>query len=224
MVVPSGTNSATNRINAATRVIAVKIQNINSVTSAWQNYVTNAAQIEADTDFTFFTTLPAPVASALRYKVDGQTSPAPVIGNFSPASGNVGDSVVITGTNFGSALSVSFNGTATAYAVNSAGQNTAQVPANDTSGLISVKTASGTATSSSSFSIIGGAVVADLVISPPVMPAISPKAMRQTLTPSLSTMLVRPLRAAPPRSLTHFPPDSPRRPSAEPVGRRTLPH
>ncbi|MDB6021306.1 MAG: Nuclease [Pedosphaera sp.] len=155
VVVPSGTNSTLNRINAATRVIAVKIPNNNSVTTAWQSYVTNAAQIEADTGFKFFTALPAPVASALRYKVDGQTAPAPVISNFSPASGTVGSSVVITGTNFGSALSVSFNGMSAAYSVDSAGQITAQVPTNATAGHISVATASGVAASSGNFTPLG---------------------------------------------------------------------
>ena len=148
------------RINSATRVIAVKIPNINAVTSAWQNYVTTARQIEIDTGFTFFSTLSAPVASALRYKLDGQSAPTPTISSFSPGGGAVGGSVVITGANFGSALSVSFNGTAAAYSVDSAGQITAQVPANATSGHISVTTASGTATSSGTFNIQGNTLQA----------------------------------------------------------------
>lgn len=84
LVVPVGSNPdvpAVDRINASTRVIAIKIPNIQGVRSnPWQNYVTSIAQIEADTGFTFLTNLPTAVANALRVKIDGQVvTGSPVI-------------------------------------------------------------------------------------------------------------------------------------------------
>ena len=161
VVVPLGAGTALSRITTATRVIAIKIPNNNSVSSTWQNYITSASQIEVDTGYTFFTALPPDVASVLRNKVDGATTPPPVITDFSPMSGAVGDSVVIMGTNFTSATAVTFNGVSAAFVVNSATQITATVPTNAASGPISV-TASGTAISSSSFIVAGSS--ADLAV------------------------------------------------------------
>ncbi|MDB6168350.1 MAG: hypothetical protein JWM88_1214 [Verrucomicrobia bacterium] len=82
VVVPLGSGMATDRITASTRVIAIKIPNVAGVRSdPWQNYITTVAQIEADTGFTFFTTLPSAVANALRHVLDGETaSGVPSIG------------------------------------------------------------------------------------------------------------------------------------------------
>lgn len=75
VVVPLGAGSALDRINAGTRVIAIKIPNIQGVRSdPWQNYITSAAAIETDTGYTFFTELSAPLAATLRAKIDGQTA------------------------------------------------------------------------------------------------------------------------------------------------------
>ncbi|HWA08481.1 MAG TPA: MBG domain-containing protein [Opitutaceae bacterium] len=75
VVVPAGSGSAVSRITASTRVIAIKIPNVAGVRSTpWENFITSVAQIEADTGFTFFTTLPAAVASQLRTVVDGQSA------------------------------------------------------------------------------------------------------------------------------------------------------
>jgi DNA/RNA endonuclease G (NUC1) len=72
VVVPVGSGTALSRITATTRVIAIKIPNIAGVRSnPWQNYITTAAQIQADTGYTFFSELPTTVATALRAKVDG---------------------------------------------------------------------------------------------------------------------------------------------------------
>lgn len=71
---PVGATPILDRIDAGTRVIAIKIPNIAGVRNdPWQNYVTSAAQIEADTGLQFFTALPGALAHALRVKVDGQT-------------------------------------------------------------------------------------------------------------------------------------------------------
>jgi DNA/RNA endonuclease G (NUC1) len=72
VVVPVGSGPALSRITTATRVIAIKIPNIAGVRSTpWQNYITTAGQIETDTGYTFFTELPASVATALRAKIEG---------------------------------------------------------------------------------------------------------------------------------------------------------
>jgi endonuclease G len=74
VVVPPGSDMATNRITATNRVIALKIPNTNEATNSWKFYITSANQIQADTGLTFFTALPVDVAAALRAKVDGPTN------------------------------------------------------------------------------------------------------------------------------------------------------
>ena len=162
VVVPPGSGDATNRINSSTRVIAVKIPNNNSTANSYSNYVTSVRQIEADTGYTFFTALPPDVAAALRDKVDGQSGSLPVITGFSPSSGAVNSSVVITGTGFTSASEVAFQGVSAAFTVNSDTQITATVPTNSVIGPISVTVPSGTAISSDSFTVTGSFV--DLAI------------------------------------------------------------
>lgn len=96
---------------------------------------------------------------------------APTISSFTPTSGTAGvTSVTITGTNFTAATSVRFNGTATdpflwgtnlwnagrwgpGFAVDSATQITAIVPATATTGKIQVTTANGTGTSATDFTV-----------------------------------------------------------------------
>lgn len=155
VVVPLGAGTATNRITATNRVIAIKVPNTNGILSAWQNYITSANQIQVDTGLTFFTALAPDIAAALRAKVDGQTNPPPTIFTFSPNSGSVGTNVIITGTNFQGATSVAFNGTTASFVVNSSNQITAVVPTNAGSGFVSVTTASGTAISANSFTVFG---------------------------------------------------------------------
>ncbi|UOE33022.1 FG-GAP-like repeat-containing protein [Hymenobacter monticola] len=75
--------------------------------------------------------------------------PAPTAGSLMPASGPVGTSVVITGTNFTAGMTVMFNGTAATFVLNSATQLTAVVPAGATSGPVSITNAGGTGSSAS---------------------------------------------------------------------------
>jgi len=86
--------------------------------------------------------------------------PIPTITSFTPGSGPVGTSVIITGTNFIAPATVTFNGTAaTGVVINSATQITVPVPVGATTGPIAVTTASGTATSSTSFHVLPTAVI-----------------------------------------------------------------
>ena len=64
----------------------------------------------------------------------------PKVSSFSPASGPIGTKVVITGTAFTAATSVQFSGKEASYAVNSATQITATVPAGATTGKVRVAT------------------------------------------------------------------------------------
>src|SRR5205807_690199 len=88
----------------------------------------------------------------------------PTITSFTPTSGLVGTSVTINGTNFNGATAVRFNGTTANYTVNSPTVIQATVPANATSGSISVSTPGGTGTSSSAFT----------VLSPPTITSFTP--------------------------------------------------
>ena len=77
--------------------------------------------------------------------------PVPTITSFAPAKGQVGDAVVITGTNFTGATSVKFGGVTGSFTFNSATQITATVPSGAVTGPISVTTPGGTATSATTF-------------------------------------------------------------------------
>jgi IPT/TIG domain len=92
---------------------------------------------------------------------------APTVSGFSPTSGPPGTSVTVTGTGFTGASSVTFNGTAAAYTVNSDGQITATVPSGATSGPIAVTNSAGSASSASSFTVTA-------VVAGPTITSISP--------------------------------------------------
>jgi uncharacterized protein (TIGR03437 family) len=98
--------------------------------------------------------------------IGGGGTPAPTISGFSPASGAVGSSVTVTGTNFTGATSVKFNGQTATFTVNSSTQITATVPNCSAAGTISVTTAGGTANSASSFSVTGCTTQQQLLSNP----------------------------------------------------------
>jgi len=80
----------------------------------------------------------------------------PVINSFSPGSGYVGSSVVINGTNFFGATSVTFNNTAAAFTVDSLARIVAVVPSGATSGPLRVSAPGGVAASAASFTVLVG--------------------------------------------------------------------
>jgi hypothetical protein len=104
--------------------------------------------------------LPAPIATAaintaFRGLAFAPVAAAPTIASFTPATGTVGTTVTVTGTNFTNASAVTLNGAAiTGYVVVNATTLTFDVPAGATSGLIAITTPAGTATSSSSFTVV----------------------------------------------------------------------
>jgi hypothetical protein len=95
----------------------------------------------------------------------GTTAGAPpTITSFAPASGPVGTTVTITGTNLTGATSVTFNGASATFTVASATSIQATVPAGATTGPVGVTTPAGAATSTASF----------IVVNPPVITSFAP--------------------------------------------------
>lgn len=85
---------------------------------------------------------------------------SPTVASFTPSSGPVGTSVVITGSNFADVTAVKFNGAnAAGYIVDSATQITVTVPNTATTGPVSVQTPFGTAASASNFTLVQSPVV-----------------------------------------------------------------
>jgi hypothetical protein len=89
----------------------------------------------------------------------------PTVTSFSPASGPIGSSITLTGTNLAGTTQVTFNGRpAASFTVNSATSVTAVVPAGATSGLIGVTTLPGMSTTS----------VTSFTVPVPVVTSLSP--------------------------------------------------
>lgn len=93
------------------------------------------------------------------YTYEKQVVAVPTITSFTPASGAVGATVTITGTNFGAGpaggpkYDVKFNGVAASVSNATATEFVVTVPATATTGRVSVTTAGGTATSATSFTV-----------------------------------------------------------------------
>ncbi|MDO7854309.1 IPT/TIG domain-containing protein [Hymenobacter convexus] len=97
------------------------------------------------------TTPQGTATSALPFVV----GPPPTITSFTPTTGAVGGTVVITGTNFTGATQVTFNGTvAPTFTVNSATQITVTVPAGATTGVIGLTAPTGVVTSTGVFTVV----------------------------------------------------------------------
>ena len=78
----------------------------------------------------------------------------PTITSFSPTSGAVGDTVVLTGTNFVSLEEVIFGGNVQAAGSFTSTQVTLTVPSGAQTGVITVTTANGSATTPSAFTVV----------------------------------------------------------------------
>lgn len=93
------------------------------------------------------------------------TQPAQiVISSFNPTFGQVGATIVISGSGFTGATDVRFNGTSASYTVDSDIQITATVPSGATSGTISVHNNTCTGTSAGSFTVAPANVVLNLKV------------------------------------------------------------
>jgi uncharacterized protein DUF4082/IPT/TIG domain-containing protein len=100
-------------------------------------------------------TADADVTPALRdVRIEYEEAAGLAIDSFTPSGGTVGAIVTITGSGFTDTSSVSFNGIAAQYQVDSDTQLGARVPREATTGPITVTTPDGTATSSDPFSVM----------------------------------------------------------------------
>jgi kumamolisin len=118
---------------------------------------TSGGKYAATTGYDEVTGIGAPHMANLLATLAAQAAAAPTITSFTPTSGVQNTTVVITGTNFGSASAVKFNGTTATFTVNSPTQITTASPAGAATGTLSVTTPGGTATSSASFTVVAGA-------------------------------------------------------------------
>lgn len=107
------------------------------------------------------------------FSIRGVVSPnaalPPTITNFTPSTGGAGSSVTITGTEFGTSPTVSFNGTqATGAVVNGAGTSiTVNVPLGATTGPITV-TAASSVTSAGTYTVLPQPALAVNLLAPSV--------------------------------------------------------
>jgi len=111
------------------------------------NSITAIVPLGAQTGKISVTTSTGTALSATNFKV------SPKIDSFTPTSGNAGDAITITGTNFNGATSVKFNTVSATFTITSDTSIGATVPVTATSGPISITTPSGTATSATSFTL-----------------------------------------------------------------------
>ena len=121
----------------------------------WAVQITSSALFVAG----FFTSISGvPQSGLARFTLVGSPPPpppAPVIASFTPAEGQQGSSVVITGTGFTGASSVTFGSIdATSFTVDSDTQVTAVVPGGFTHSPITLTTQGGTAKSATNFKLI----------------------------------------------------------------------
>ena len=142
--------------------VAITGSNFATATSVTINGAAAAFTIVDDTHIN--AKVPAGAASTGNITVTTQSAtatmgvftviPAPAITGLTPASGGIGASITIAGANFTGATAVKFNGKVSVFAVNSAAQITAKVPAGATTGKVTVTTGGGTATSATAFTVV----------------------------------------------------------------------
>ncbi|MES2560120.1 MAG: T9SS type A sorting domain-containing protein [Bacteroidota bacterium] len=150
---PATTTRGATVILTGTNFGTVTQVQFNAITAVFT--VNSATQITATVPATATTgniTVTNPAGTA------GSASPftvilAPTVTLLAPATGPVGTSVTITGTNFLAITNVTFNGVAASYTVNSGTQITATVPAGATTGLVGVTNGSGTGNSAANFTV-----------------------------------------------------------------------
>jgi hypothetical protein len=150
----SGTNFSTTLTN---NVVAFNGTSA-SVTAANATQLTVTVPIGATTGKIALTVNSITVNSTSDFTVTTATTGAPTIASFSPTSGVIGTTVIITGTNFSTTPSnntVLFNGVLATVSAATATQLTTLVPSGATTGKISVTVNSNTtvATSTTDFTV-----------------------------------------------------------------------
>lgn len=131
-----------------------------TVSASTATSITTTVPVGATTGTILVTVNSLTAISASNFTV---TTPPPTISSFTPASGIVGTTVTIAGTNFSTTLAnnnVSFNGAAATIIAATSTSITTTVPAGATTGTISVAVNSFTATSASTFTVIPSPTIA----------------------------------------------------------------
>jgi len=144
--------------------VAITGTNFNGTSLVTFNGVSASHTVVSDTELTATVPTGATTGPITVTNPSGTTTsslsfvviPPPTIAGFSPAVGNVGSLVTITGSNLGGATRVTFNGVSASYTVNSPTQATAIVPTAATTGPVAIATPGGTSTSVSSFVVTFG--------------------------------------------------------------------
>jgi uncharacterized repeat protein (TIGR03803 family) len=151
------TQTTSGKVGATVKILGTDLTGTSSVTFngtaatftvVSASEITTAVPTGATTGTVEVTTPKGTLKSNLAFRV------TPVISSFSPTSGPVGTSVVITGNSLTGATSVTFGGVkATSFTVNSYTQVTATVPTGAKTGKIGTTTPGGTAASTTSFTV-----------------------------------------------------------------------
>jgi hypothetical protein len=159
---PDGANQVLNGSYAGTLAVGSSV-----------NFVVGNLVVASSYGFVAATTYSNdPVASNNAFSTSvtfAQSTLAPTVTSLSPATGPVGTSVTITGTNLSTTTDVRFNGTAaSSFVVNPSGTSlTAVVALGTTTGPVSVTTPTGSATSVTSFVVrVAPTTVADAYSTP----------------------------------------------------------
>lgn len=100
------------------------------------------------------------------FTVTSPPAPIPVVSSFSPTSGPVGTVVTVSGSNFLGATAVAFNNVTATFSLFLGTQLIATVPANASTGKISVTTPAGTGLSSQDFVVTGGGSPQTITVNP----------------------------------------------------------
>lgn len=154
----TGVSPASGAVGAAVTITGTKLT---GATSVKFNGVTATFTVDSPAQIT--TAVPAgaltgkitvatPTGTATN-AMDFTILTTPVITGFSPISGAIGATVIISGANFTGITGVRFNGVTAAFTVNTPAQITTTVPAGATTGRIAVNTAAVTNTSAANFTV-----------------------------------------------------------------------
>ena len=151
--VPSGVYSMHDyEISVTTTSVCFKVDGAVAGTFT-SNIPTGALKLYVSTFDGGFGNVPVSLDSLSLSLTNSEVQGPPAIISFAPASGPVGTSVTITGTNIIGVAAVQFGGVDAPFTNNSPSLITAVVPPNAISGLITVLSTNGTASSSDSFEV-----------------------------------------------------------------------
>jgi len=151
------TQSTSGKVGATVVILGSNLKDVTSVTF---NGTSARFKVVSSTEIT--TTVPSDATTGkVKVKMSSGTLSSnvafrvtPTISGFSPPSGPVGTSIVISGESFTGATSVTFGGVNARFTVDSYNQITADVPVGAKTGKIGVTTPGGTATSAGTFTVI----------------------------------------------------------------------